>query len=502
MKNIILIGGKSVLNEDTKIEEYILNLSGKNKPNILFFPTASKDDEKSINNFINQFKRFNVSIEIARLLTESNNSIMEKITNANVLYFGGGDTKILVEELKKENRETILKNIINEKIIVGLSAGANMIARYGMGDSKSYVDNFKVYNYKMVQGLGLLDITVCPHYQKEELICYNDIVSKYEFDGYALEDDTAIHFTDNNIRVIKSLKSRSVYKFDRKEKYIMKPLYEETNKIAVLGPAGTFSEVACKKYINSLDSNLDIEYYPTVLKTALAVEKHGIAILPFENTLDGYILETIDILIKKDYDIVCDLKTKVEFAFVSNAKDIKDVKNIFVQFKSKGQCVDFLTSSDYKLIITESNIESLENLKDCDDTYGAIIPYHKLSDVKFNTVVPHVEDKDGNYTRFVVITDKLEKKSVHHNIKCSLCIYMNDERPGLLFELLKLFSDNKLNMVSILSRPTKEELGKYNFYIELSVKENMKDIINKVVDDISKSDKYRVKNLGIYSSLD
>ena len=76
---------------------------------------------------------------------------------------------------------------------------------------------------------------------------------------------------------------------------------------------------------------------------------------------------------------------------------------------------------------------------------------------------------------------------------------MNEDYPGILFDALKLFNEYKVNLNAIISRPTKEALGKYNFYIEISSKKDEIKNIKSCLDAISKDPRYEVKNLGSYT---
>ncbi len=495
MRNIILVGGKDPNNLDNTIEDYIVSL--ENHPKILFFPTASKDSLKSINNLKKQYKDYDSDF----LLLYSNPSIKEineKLSWANILYFAGGNTDNLVSKIKSFKLDEFIKD--TDKLIVGVSAGAIMMSNYGMGDSYSYNDNGHTYNYKMVKGLGIIDITICPHYDNEDLVIYNDVLKNYNMNALALENDTALHIKNDKYYIIKSNKKKSVYLWEKEENYIMKSLYNK-KRIAALGPSGTYCSLAAKKYIESKKEEYEIEYYPTIRKTIKGIEEDNYAVIPFENTLDGYVLDTIDTLMKSDYHIICDLEEKVEFAFVSNDL-VENVKNVFVQFKAKAECLDFLTvNNSFNLLTTESNMESLNKLLEKNEGYGAIIPKHKLKDYNFKTVITNVDDKESNYTRFIVLSKNEEEISYKDKIKCSLGVFMAEDRPGLLFEFLKKFNEYGLNLNAILSRPTKEALGKYNFYMEIMAYKNDIQSINKCIKELSDG-VYIVKNLGIYSSIE
>lgn len=499
MPNIILIGGKDPLNNDYSIEEFVSKYEVN--PRILFFPTASMDSEKSINNLIKQFSTFNIEYKFMLLYSNpTKKEINELLDWANILYFAGGNTNNLVNMIKEYKIDLYLKD--TNKLLVGISAGAIMMCKSGMGDSYSYNDNGHTYNYKMVDGIGLLDITFCPHYDTEDLVVFNDVLKDYNLDSLALENDTAIYIGDRGYKILKSNNKKSIYYFDRKKDYIMKSLYD--NKlIAALGPEGTYCDLACKKFINNSNEHYDINYYPTIRKTVMGIEEVGMGVIPFENTLDGYVLDAIDTLINSDYHIIGDVLEKVEFAFVTNEMDITKVKNVFVQFKAKKECLDFLTiNNNFNLIITDSNMESLNKFNEIkEEGYGAIIPMHKLEDYSFNTVIKSVDDKESNYTRFVIVSKNKIIPNFTNKVKCSLGVFMNEDRPGLLFELLKKFNEYGLNLNAIISRPTKEALGKYNFYIEIMALSSDVSNINKCVDELSNSI-YKVKNLGIYSSIE
>ena len=78
----------------------------------------------------------------------------------------------------------------------------------------------------MVECLGLLNISICPHYQNEDLIIYNDEVKKYPFDAFGIEEDCCLIIDNNNFYIVKEDKKNSVYLFDSHMNYQMIPLYE------------------------------------------------------------------------------------------------------------------------------------------------------------------------------------------------------------------------------------------------------------------------------------
>lgn len=219
-----LIGGRSIQNlTNPSLEKKILKFINKDKPNILFFPQANINDmEKSYLKFKTLMNDVFANVDVIYDLNDKN--LNEKLSWADVLYFGGGHADDLIKTVKNSQLYNLL--FLYDKLICGISAGAILISLSGMGDRYMYTNAYQNYNYQMVDGIGLVNVTVCPHYCHNGLWCYNDECKKYDVDGYGVEDDTAIIFKDNEIIAIKADKQKSVYKFDCKNDYRMQSLYE------------------------------------------------------------------------------------------------------------------------------------------------------------------------------------------------------------------------------------------------------------------------------------
>ena len=271
-------------------------------------------------------------------------------------------------------------------------------------------------------------------------------------------------------------------------------------KLAVLGPKGTYSDIAAQKYIK--DNNLDLEiiYYPSILKTAIALDNLDLAILPFENTLDGFVIESMDNIIAHNFKIISQVKLDIDFAFVTNAKRIEDCKNVYCQFKAYGQCIDFISKYDFNIIKTESNSQTVEKINESDNTFGAIIPIHSLNDNKYNLVINHVADREHNETRFFIVSKDKSDIKYYDDVDASIVITIKEDRPGVLFEILKELNELEINMNSIMSRPMKTEMGKYKFYIELSLKINALNKLEKLTNELTARG-FLVDILGVYNVL-
>ncbi len=494
MVKYYLIGGKTDDLKSNYIEKQLLSLVNSAKVNILYFPTAMRDSSKSIKHFINTFNGLSVNISVCELFNKeySIDQLEQMFEEADIIYVGGGNTNVLRDKFIEVGIDKLLVNYSkSNKIYAGISAGAIIYSISGMGDSDSYQDHNRIYNFKMVDGLGLVKLYVCPHYNKEDLYIFNDEIKDKKL-AIALEDDTAVLIENENIHSYVANTKNSVYKFE----YGLMSRIKEEAKIHVLG-LNTYSYFACLKHrINNNIFNPIVEH-SSIRKVIESIKNDDIAIVPIENSLDGYVSETLDLLYENDLEIINELALKISFSLVSNANK-KDISKVYVQFKAKGQCLNFLSSLDKPLIETDSNIESLNLLLENKGNLAAIVPSYLVSNFKFDTSINDVCDKTNNYTRFVVLRNrKNELNKELENCHSSFLLIPYKDESGILYSMLKMFNDYKINLNAIMSRPTKEGLGKYYFYVEFSIKDT--NSLNSMLENYTANQNYVIKNLGVYT---
>ena len=272
-------------------------------------------------------------------------------------------------------------------------------------------------------------------------------------------------------------------------------------RIVALGPKGTYCDVALRKYLNKINNNLEIEYYPSIFRVSDYIDSETLAIIPFENTLDGFVVEGMDQIIINGYNILSQVKLDIDFAFVSNAKSIDEVKKIYVSFKALGQCTKFINEHDFQTIKCDSNIEALNNLNRWDNSYGAIIPIHALEGLDFNLKISHIADSKSNETRFFIVSENKMQEELGTDLEASIVITAKKDRPGLLFNILKCFDDLNINLKSIMSRPMKTEMGQYRFYFECSLYKDDIELLDMLKEMFKNNQDFILQILGVYNKL-
>lgn len=271
------------------------------------------------------------------------------------------------------------------------------------------------------------------------------------------------------------------------------------DKIAILGPEGTFSDDAAKRYLQQSGLSLQMTYYPTIDDAFHQIGKEcEWGIIPLENTLDGYVQRTLDLLLEMEVYAVSQITIPVQFSLIANVNRPEELTKLYVQFKANGQCrkaIDALHPQ--KICTTESNMESYYCAEQGQFGEGAVIPRHMLSEAKAPYRIENITDTANNFTRFLVICPGKQKEFPQEGkVRILLYIMPETDHPGLLYEILKNFHDHRINLASIMSRPTKKEMGTYNFYLEITMDATQTEELFVAMERVRK--KHSVKLLGVF----
>lgn len=241
-------------------------------------------------------------------------------------------------------------------------------------------------------------------------------------------------------------------------------------KIATLGPKETFSDLATQQYLKSQNGCFEIQYFNSLSETFNAIGKEcEIGVLPIENLSEGYVQVVLDHLLDTELVVISELLLAIQFSFVGYCDDLTQLSDIYVQFVAHGQCSEFVDKLQHITVHnTQSNIESLVLAKKQGRGAGAIIPQHALSLVEDNYLLKeNVTNYKNNQTRFLVISSQSQPRLLDKPYKTSLVVKNEDDCPGVLGNIVNAFAEKKVNLTSIMSRPTKSQFGQYHFFIDI-----------------------------------
>ncbi len=242
----------------------------------------------------------------------------------------------------------------------------------------------------------------------------------------------------------------------------------QARRLAFLGPPGTFSEEAALKY----DSQA--EHVPLLsISAAVSAVDAGMAdeaVVPIENSLEGSVTETLDLLVhsERPLSIRNELTLPVEHYLLAKGDTKADaVKVVFAHPQALGQCRGFIERCFPKATIEAalSNAAAVEEMMSREGS--AAIGTRRAAEIYGAQVLAKgIQDRSNNMTRFVVLAR--EDHAPTGDDKTSLaCAFAVEDRPGLLVGALQEFSQRAINLSKIESRPSKERLGTYIFLMDV-----------------------------------
>ncbi len=264
---------------------------------------------------------------------------------------------------------------------------------------------------------------------------------------------------------------------------------ELPERIAYLGPEGSFTHQAAESRFGAMSDYLSVGSIHSVFKTVES-GRAKFGVVPIENSRDGIVGETLDLLAKSSIKIVAELYMPIHMSFATKAEHFKDIKRIYSKDKGFGQCREFLQLPEL-FHIEQIPVESTAKaaILASEDPESAAICSHiaaKLYGVP--TMFENIEDVHDNTTRFFILSDFKNGQSGQD--KTSLFVRLKDaDKSGALVNFLSDFEAESINMSKIESRPAHDESGfAYWFFMDIYghiEDENVQKIMTKHGDEIT-----------------
>ncbi len=268
-------------------------------------------------------------------------------------------------------------------------------------------------------------------------------------------------------------------------------------KYGYLGPKGTFSEIAVLKYSKKDD---ELIYFKSIKEIIDKLKKGKIdlGLIPLENSLEGSVNYSLDILYKENLWITGEIIIPVkQYLLVPDGLRIDQIKNIYSHPQAIAQSEELIHKylENAKIVYTESTAAAAQMLKN--DIDAAMLGSKRIIDLYGYKVL--AEQLDENFTRFIIVSDKkrgITKYERQKEYKSSLIISPNENKPGILYKILGEFAEKNIDLTRIESRPTKKLLGEYLFYLDIAGHIDEPDISN-AIKNLEKNSSY-FKILGTY----
>lgn len=210
--------GLSQVYEHEKIDKEIISLTEKKHPNILFISHASDVELQiaSYNKLVNTYgKMFSCPIKLLNIEMLENKSLVISLLDwSDVIYVGGGNSKAMMELWKLHGFDKLLKDCCNDKILCGISAGANCWFKYSCSDYLQMETNNPELPFMPLEGLGLINLAFNPHANYTgRLDGMKSILRTIHINGLSLSNNMAIEFIDEKYKLIEGISSNGKENF-------------------------------------------------------------------------------------------------------------------------------------------------------------------------------------------------------------------------------------------------------------------------------------------------
>lgn len=241
-------------------------------------------------------------------------------------------------------------------------------------------------------------------------------------------------------------------------------------RIAYLGPAGTFSEEAARTAARLLDADVIPFASMPALVSAAETRLAECAILPIENSLEGPVSSTTDLLIHEtELRIRAELVLPVRhFLLAPPGAELARIHAVTSHPQALGQCRRFLDRClpGVEQVAALSTAAAVEAVSQHPDGSLAAIGTMRAAELYgVEALAQDIQDYRNNVTRFVVLAEHDAPPT--GSDKTSLCFGVKANVPGALYQVLAVLAKANIQMTKVESRPKKSKLGDYYFLVDI-----------------------------------
>ena len=239
---------------------------------------------------------------------------------------------------------------------------------------------------------------------------------------------------------------------------------EQKLSVAYLGPPGTFSHSAVTQHFGSFIASEPCASIDEVFRAAES-GRCDHAVVPVENSTEGAVGRTLDLLSQTPLTIVGEIKLRVQQQLLAKAAALEAVTKVYAHAQSLAQCVQWLARHLPRAdrVPVASNAEAAR-LAAAEPGAAAIAGEAAAALYQLDVLAAHIEDEPNNTTRFWVLGRQASARSGKDETSL---IMSAQNRPGAVHALLEPFAKHGVSMSRLESRPSRTGLWEYLFFVDL-----------------------------------
>jgi prephenate dehydratase len=273
-------------------------------------------------------------------------------------------------------------------------------------------------------------------------------------------------------------------------------------KVAYLGPAGTFSEDA----VRAASAGRDVEPLPLpTVHDAVAAVASGdaeLALVPFENSIEGSVRPTLDALAfdVEGVTIAGEHDQAIRNTLIAREPlELGAIERVLSHPQVLAQCARFLRTElpAAEAVATTSSAEAIRSVSLAREPWAAIGAASAADLYGCEILREGVEDEPGNVTRFIWIAPASAPIGGDGPWRTTLVFSeLGEDHPGALVDALTEFSQREVNLTRIESRPLRRGLGRYMFFVDLEGRDDEPLVAAAIAGLRTKAESVRI--LGSY----
>lgn len=239
---------------------------------------------------------------------------------------------------------------------------------------------------------------------------------------------------------------------------------ERRLRVAYLGPQASFTHAAVQVHFGHAVEEVAERTIGEVFR-AVDAGQADYGVVPIENSTEGAVNATLDALMHTPLQVCGEVALRVEHHLMSHAGSLGAIQRLYLHPQTRAQCREWLTAhvAEVEWVEVLSNAEAARLAAE-EPTAAAVAGAAAAEHYGLPVLAAGIEDDPENTTRFVVVGNQAAGPSGQD--KTSVMV-SGPNRPGSLLHMLEPFSEAGVNLTKIVSRPAREALWDYVFFLDL-----------------------------------
>jgi chorismate mutase/prephenate dehydratase len=243
---------------------------------------------------------------------------------------------------------------------------------------------------------------------------------------------------------------------------------EAPQRVAVLGPVGTFCEQAAIEFFGSAAELIYCNSFDEVFQaTTAGTAQYGV--VGVENSTEGAVARSLDLFLRTPVHVIGEVSLLVRHHLLRQSPSLEGIEVVLAHPQALGQCQEWLNKhlprAERRAV--SSNAEGAR-LAATNPAWAGLASERAASEFGLHVAAHAIQDEAYNRTRFAIITLPQTLDTPPASGKdCTSLVVSVSNKPGAVHDLLMPLKANGVSMTRFESRPAKSGQWEYYFYIDL-----------------------------------